>query len=152
MDLLTKTGPISGAVWAREVERLQADAADFTSLKAVRNKAHLLVTASLLPNAEERVREQEEEEWGRVVKVVPLDHVREDRTQDRRLLMSILIFTRSKQCAHSDMSNQEKRTCRQQKPPEPLMVWAMFSLWAALILTSFQTAALPPLVFYKPAV
>lgn len=66
VDLLTKTGPISGAVWAREVERLQADAEAFTSLQAVRNKAHLLVTASLLPNAEERVREQEEEEWGRV--------------------------------------------------------------------------------------
>lgn len=96
VDLLTKTGPISGAVWAREVKRLHADAEAFTSLQAVRNKAHLLVTASLLPNAEERVREQEEEEWGRVVKVVPFDHVREDRTQDRRLLMNILIFTISK--------------------------------------------------------
>lgn len=57
VDLLTKTGPISGAVWAREVERLQADAEAFTSLKAVRNKGHLLVTARLLPNAEERGRE-----------------------------------------------------------------------------------------------
>lgn len=53
MDLLTKTGPISGAVWAREVERLQADAEAFSSLQAVRNKAHVLVTASVLPNAEE---------------------------------------------------------------------------------------------------
>lgn len=96
MDLLTKTGPISGAVWAREVERLHADAEAFASLQAVRNKAHLLVTASLLPNTEERVREQEEEEWGRVMKVVLFDHVREDRTQDRRLLMNILMFTISK--------------------------------------------------------
>lgn len=53
VDLLTKTGPISGAVWAREVERLQADAEAFSSLQAVRNKAHLLVTASVLPNADE---------------------------------------------------------------------------------------------------
>lgn len=62
VDLLTKTGPISGAVRAGEVERLQADAEAFTSLQAVRNEAHLLVRASLLPNADEGVREQEEEE------------------------------------------------------------------------------------------
>lgn len=39
MDLLTKTGPISGAVWARGMERLQPDAHGFRSLQAVRNKA-----------------------------------------------------------------------------------------------------------------
>lgn len=48
VDLLTKTGPISGADRAREVERLQADAEDFSSLQAVRNIARLLVTLSLL--------------------------------------------------------------------------------------------------------
>lgn len=60
VDLLTKTGPISGADRAREVERLQADAEDFSPLQAVRNIARLLVTVSLLPNAKVRVREQEE--------------------------------------------------------------------------------------------
>lgn len=60
VDLLTKTGPISGADRAREVERLQADAEDFSSLQAVRNIARLLVTVSLLPNAKVRVREEEE--------------------------------------------------------------------------------------------
>lgn len=39
MDLLTKTGPISGAVWARGMECLQLDADGFSSLQAVRNKA-----------------------------------------------------------------------------------------------------------------
>lgn len=35
VDLLTKTGPISGAVGARKMERLQADAEAFTSLHTV---------------------------------------------------------------------------------------------------------------------
>lgn len=39
MDLLTKTGPISGAVWARGMQGLQLEADGFSSLQAVRNKA-----------------------------------------------------------------------------------------------------------------
>lgn len=35
VDLLTKTGPISGAVGARKMERLQADAEAFTSFHTV---------------------------------------------------------------------------------------------------------------------
>ena len=47
MDLLTKTGPISGAVWARGMERLQLEADGFSSLQAVRNKASV---SSVLPH------------------------------------------------------------------------------------------------------
>lgn len=47
MDLLTKTGPISGAVWARGMERLQLDAHRFSSLQAVRNKACISLFASV---------------------------------------------------------------------------------------------------------
>lgn len=39
MDLLTKTGPISGAVWARGMQRFELDADAFSSLQADRNKA-----------------------------------------------------------------------------------------------------------------
>lgn len=62
LDLLTKTGPISGAVRARGTERLQADAEAFTSLRGVRNMARLPVTVGLLPNPNGSVREQEQEE------------------------------------------------------------------------------------------
>lgn len=47
MDLLTKTGPISGAVWARGMECLQLDVVGFNSLQAVRNKAGVSPTPSL---------------------------------------------------------------------------------------------------------
>lgn len=47
MDLLTKTGPISGAVWARGMECLQLHADGFTSPQAVRNKAGVSSVPSL---------------------------------------------------------------------------------------------------------
>lgn len=103
-----------------------------------------------MPNAEERVREQEEEERGRVVKVVPFDHVREDRTQADEYLD---IYNKQTVCRKTAAHIQTRPTRKSaraghRKPPEPPTVWATFSLWAALILTGSSR----PLVFYKPAV
>lgn len=47
MDLLTKTGPISGAVWARGMECLESDADGFRSPEPGRNKAAVLSPPSL---------------------------------------------------------------------------------------------------------
>lgn len=59
VDLLTRTGPISGAVRPRKMERLQADAEAFTSLHAVTTRWQ---RSLYCPTAKVRAGKQEEEE------------------------------------------------------------------------------------------
>lgn len=80
VDLLTKTGPISGAVRARKMERLQAEAEAFTSLPTVTTGWQPSVCCPMLKSELGSRMKRNEEGWG-VVKVVLVDHMRERREQ-----------------------------------------------------------------------